>query len=378
MALIVVLSVYNGIGELTQNMFNIFDPELKIEPAQGKSLHLDAIGYDSITRIDGIERAMPIVEENAWLTYEEHGAIVTLRGVTDEYGQATGLDSSLIVGSYCLRDEALSNVIAEEGVLPMAPIDGVVLGSEIYYNLGIKQLSNTPIAIHIPRRANGIGMSMDEAFNNAYAMPMGAFMVQQEIDNRYAVADIELVRHLLDYDDDECTCIAITLDKGANVTAMKTQLRQLLGADYSVKDRMDQQPLYYKIFRSERLGIILILALIVMISTLSLAASLSLLIIDKKHDIATLRSMGATKRQLRRLFFTEGEMICFIGIIVGLLLGFMICFIQQQYGIIKMGNNFIVDAFPVSMRGVDFVITLAVVGLISTLSVWLSTRRSFE
>ena len=153
-------------------------------------------------------------------------------------------------------------------------------------------------------------------------------------------------------------------------------LRIVIISGYRRRDRFDQQPLYYKVFRSERLGIYLILALIILISTLNLVASLSLLIIDKQHDISTMRSMGMTTQSMRRMFFEEGLLISAVGIAVGLLLGFVVCFLQQQFGLIRMGDNFVVSAFPVAMRGIDFLSTFLLVAFLSSIAVFLTTRRA--
>ena len=290
LALIVVMSVYNGIGQLTQSLFNIFDPELLIEPAQGKTFHTSAIDYDALQNTPGVENISQIVEENAWITLRQAEAIV---------------------------------------------------------------MTNTPLALHIPKRGtSSIGFSMDEAFNNGYAFPAGAFRIQEEIDNLYVVADIDLVRHLMSYAPDEVTALAVTLKDSKQMASVKRRLRTLLGDGYTVKDRFDQKPLYYKIFRSERLGVFLILSLIVLISTLNLIASLSL------------------------VFFTEGILIALVGVVAGLLLGFITCLLQQHFGIIKLGANAIVDAFPVAMRLIDFVATFLVVTLLSTLVVAFTVRRA--
>ena len=217
---------------------------------------------------------------------------------------------------------------------------------------------------------------MDEAFNNGYAFPAGAFRIQEEIDNLYVVADIDLVRHLMSYAPDEVTALAVTLKDSKQMASVKRQLRTLLGDGYTVKDRFDQKPLYYKIFRSERLGVFLILSLIVLISTLNLIASLSLLIINKRKDIGTMRALGMEAQQIRRVFFTEGILIALVGVVAGLLLGFITCLLQQHFGIIKLGANAIVDAFPVAMRLIDFVATFLVVTLLSTLVVAFTVRRA--
>ena len=213
-------------------------------------------------------------------------------------------------------------------------------------------------------------------FNNGYAYVAGTFQVQEEIDNLYVVTDIDFVRQLMNYAPDEVTALAVTLDGKAKPEKVKKDLRNMLGNKYTVKDRYEQKPLYYKIFRSERLGVFLILSLIVLISTLNIIASLSLLIINKRKDIATLKALGMTRNDIRRTFSMEGFMIALVGVVAGLLLGFIICLIQQHFGIIKIGPNAIVDAFPVAMRMVDFVATLVVVMLLSSLVVWLTVRHA--
>ncbi len=362
-ALIIVLSVYNGIGELTKSLFNTFDPELVIEPSEGKTFRLTEIGLPDIVATEGVAEVVPLASESAWMTYGDQQAIVTLRGVGDGYHRLTGLDTLLNDGHYQIADNTL------------------IVGGEIFYRLGMKIPSALPAAVHIPKRGTtAMGLTLDEAFNIAYAYPVANFFIQQDIDNRYVVTDIALVRRLMNYAPDECTSLALRLELGANPSTVKKSLNSSLLTPHSsltVKDRYDQQPLYFKIFRTERLGIYLILSLIVLISTLSLVASLSLLIINKRDDIFMLKSMGMTVRQVRRSFLAEGLLICAVAVVAGLLAGFVVCFAQQHFGLIRMGDgNFVVEAFPVAMRAQDFLWTFLLVMLISTLSVTLTVRRA--
>ena len=373
-ALIIVLSVYNGIGQVTQTLFNSFDPELVVQPAQGKTLHLHDIDYDALCRTDGVATVSQIAEENAWMTYRHNEAIVSLRGVDGNYHLVTGLDTLLYEGIYRFTDTVAAP--DDEGDTMLTTVHYLLMGAEVYYNLGVRDVSNIPVAIHIPKRGVALGLTMDEAFNTGYALPGGNFYIQQDIDNRYVVTDIDFVRQLMDYADDECTTLAIALQPGARVSKVKAAVAALLGDGYRVLDRFEQQPIYYKVFRSERLGIYLILALIVLISTLNLVASLSLLMMDKRHDIATLRSMGMPARQVRRIFRIEGVLIAAMGVAAGLLLGFVVCFVQQQWGVVKMGSNFVVNAFPVAMRGIDFLLTTAMVMALSTLAVLFAVRKN--
>ena len=367
-ALIVVLSVYNGIGDITRGLFGTFDPELLVEPANGKTFRTSAANYGALAADPDVEAASQLVEETAWMTYADEQAIVSLRGVDDNYRRLSGLDTLLNEGSYRLRDTACGT-------------DWLMAGGEVWYNLGMRLHSNTPVAIHMPKRGTAsMGYTFDQAFNSGYAYPAGCFFIQQDIDSRYAVTGIGLVRRLMGYADDEVTAVAVKLRPGADAAKAKGRLATTLSTpdcQLTVKDRYDQQPLYFKIFRTERLGIYLVLALIVLISTLSLVASLSLLIINKRHDVFTLRSFGMTRRRVRHIFLAEGLLICLLAVMAGLAVGFVVCFLQQQFGIVRMGDgNFVVEAFPVAMRAADFLYTFLLVMVLSSLSVLLTVRRA--
>ena len=362
MALIVVLSVYNGIGEITKSLFNTFDPELVIEPAEGRTFHTSDIDFQSL-KDAGVERCSRIVTETAWVTYGQNQSIVKLRGVDSNYAALTGLDTLLDLGEYRLDGNSL------------------IVGGQIFHELGMRLPSTMPAAVHIPKRGTtSMGLTMDQAFNIGYAYPVADFFIQQDLDRQFVVTDIAFVQRLMNYTPDEVTALALKLKPGADVKKVKQTLTSHLSPLTShliVKDRYDQQTLYYKIYSTERLGIYLILSLIVLISTLSLVASLSLLIINKRDDIFMLRSMGMERRNLRRAFLAEGLLICALATVAGLVLGFIVCFLQQQFGIIRMGDgNFVVSAFPVAMRAVDFLFTFLLVMAISSLSVALTVRRA--
>ncbi len=364
LALVVVMSVYNGIGELTQKLFNVFDPELKVEPVEGKTFRTSDIDYDALLGSDGIETVSQIVEENAWITMHQAESIVQLRGVDDHYSELCGLDTMIAEGEYLLKDNGVNYVL---------------LGWNVMIRLGINSMTNTPMAIHIPKRgSSAIGLSMDEAFNNGYAYPSGTFSIQEEIDNTYVIADINFVRELMGYQADEVTSLAVKVRDGRSIVKIKKEMRDKFGDKYSVKDRYEQKPLYYKIFRSERWGVFLILSLIVLIATLNLIASLSLLIISKRKDISTMRALGMEESDIQRVFFTEGVLVAGVGIVSGLVIGFVVCVLQQQFGIVKLGANAVVDAFPVAMRVVDFVATLLIAGILSSAVVGLTVRRALS
>lgn len=373
-AMIVVLSVYNGIGNLTKSLFGIFDPQLSVEPAQGKTFHTADIDYRALLARPDVEAVSEVVEETAWITYGNNQAIVQLRGVDSVYHRVSGLDTLLYEGDYPFAQPYAH--------LPdPAEPHYLLLGGEIYYSLAARLHSNHAATLLIPRRGTtSMGLTLDQAFNMAYAYPTGYFFLQQDIDRQYAVTDIGLVRRLMGYGPDEVTRLAIQLRPGTRPDKVKRQLAASFASlpqPLAVKDRLEQQPLYYKVFRTERLGIYLILALVVLISTLSLVASLSLLITGKQRDIFVLRSMGLTRRRLRRTFRAEGLLICAVATLGGLAVGFIVCLLQQQFGLVRMGDgNFVVDAFPVAMRAVDFLWVFLLVMSISAAAVSLTVQRA--
>ncbi|MBP5678047.1 MAG: ABC transporter permease [Bacteroidales bacterium] len=364
-ALIIVLSVYNGIGELTKGLFGTFDPELVIEPARGKTFHASEV-LPILHDEEDVDYCSQLVTETAWITYGDNQAIVKLRGVDANYPLISGLDTLLYDGRY------------------MVNVDGVpalIVGGEVFHQLGMRLLSNMPAAVHIPKRGTtSMGFTMDQAFNIGYAYPVALFFIQQDIDRQQVVTDIDFVRQLMNYAPDEVTALALRLSPGANPQKVKKRLNYqftALNSQLIIKDRYDQQPLYYKIFRTERIGIYLILSLIVLISTLSLIASLSLLVLNKSRDIFILKSMGLSRKRIRATFRTEGILICTVATAAGLTIGFLVCLLQQQFGIIRMGDgNFVVSAFPVAMRWIDFLLTALLVTVISGLSVTLTVQHA--
>ena len=210
MALIVVLSVYNGIGDVTKSLFNTFDPELVIEPAEGRTFHTSDIDMGALMRTEGVERVARIVTETAWVTYGQNQAIVKLRGVDTNYAALTGIDTLLALGEYRLTAEGTTTL---------------VVGGQIFHDLGMRLPSAMPAAVHIPKRGTtSLGLTMDQAFNIGYAYPVGNFFIQQDIDRQYVLTDIAFVQRLMNYAPDECTSLALKLAPGADVDEVKRSL----------------------------------------------------------------------------------------------------------------------------------------------------------
>ena len=219
MALIVVLSVYNGIGDVTKSLFNTFDPELVIEPAEGRTFHTSDIDMGALTRTEGVERVARIVTETAWVTYGQNQAIVKLRGVDTNYAALTGIDTLLALGEYRLTAEGTTTL---------------VVGGQIFHDLAMRLPSAIPAAVHIPKRGTtSLGLTMDQAFNIGYAYPVGNFFIQQDIDRQYVLTDIAFVQRLMNYAPDECTSLALKLAPGADVEKVRDRVAESLSGRVS-------------------------------------------------------------------------------------------------------------------------------------------------
>lgn len=363
MALIIVLSVFNGFESLIVSLFNTFNPDLAITIQKGKTFHMDEFPAEEIKSIPGVLVLTEVVEENALLRYREKQFIATIKGVDENFEAMSGLDTMLIEGEFALHRHERPRMILGAGVA-------------YYLNASLLDKLNS-ITVYVPRREGSIGMNIERAFNSRNIFPSAVFSIQQDFDTRYAVVPIGFARDLLDYDD-EVTAVEIGTAPGADVEKIKNRIREILGENFEVKNRFEQQALLYKVMQSEKWAIFLILTFILIIATFNVIGSLTMLILDKKKDIAVLHSMGASNRLIRRIFMFEGIMISIGGALLGLLLGGIISWLQQTYGLIGLGGGsgtFVVDAYPVKIRVMDFLVVFATVIIIGLLAAWYPVRQ---
>lgn len=363
MALIVVLSVFNGFESLVQSLYNAFDPDFKITVAVGKTFETTDLSKAEILRIPGVVRYTEVVEENALLRYHSKQYLATIKGVSEDYEKQSGLDSLVVEGKPILQRDSFNFAIAGYGIA---------------YYLGL-DLANPDelLNIYMPDRNSGIGTSLGESFISEPVMVSGIFSVQQDFDSKYVIVPLRFARQVMGYTN-ELTSVEIGLGKGADAAQVQEKLAGFAGPKFLVKNRFQQQEVLYKIMKSEKLAIFLILSFILLIATFNVIGSLSMLILDKKKDIAVLRSLGAGDRLIRRIFITEGMLISFSGAIGGLVLGFLVCWIQQQFGLVKLqtgGGSFVVDAYPVKLMISDFLLVFVTVSTIGMAAAWFPVRR---
>jgi len=366
MALIIVLSVFNGFENLVLSLFNSFNPDLVITSTTGKTFLPSDADTLAIRRIPGVKYLTGVVEENALMKYRDKQYIVTLKGVEPDFRRMTGIDSMISEGSYVLEHGDANYTVLGYGVA-------------YYLSTNLNDVVN-PITVFVPRRGNINPGAFESAFNSDIVFPSGYFSIQQDFDIKYALLPIRFVRNLLEYQH-EVTALEIGLAADADAEAVQRQVSSLLGDRFVIRNRYQQQALLYQIMKSEKWAIFMILAFILFIATFNVVGSLSMLILDKKKDIAILHSLGAGERIIRRIFFTEGMLIVFTGAITGLILGAFICWIQMQFGLISLGgeeSTFVVDTYPVDLQAVDFVLvffTVTGIGCLAALYPVLNIRK---
>jgi lipoprotein-releasing system permease protein len=357
MALIIVLSVFNGFEKLVISLFNSFNPDLQITTMTGKTFNSESIPENQIRKIPGVRYLTEVIEENALIKYKDKQYIVMMKGVSEDYQRMSGMDSMISAGKFLLQDGNKNFCILGYGVA-------------YYLGANIEDYLN-PLTFYVPKRTATFSGMSENAFNSAVIFPSGFFSIQEEFDSKYVILPLRFVKNLLDYSK-EVTSLEVGIAKGSDPDEIQNNIRQIAGMNYLVKNRFQQQEVLYKIMKSEKWAIFLILSFILFIATFNVIGSLSMLILDKKKDIAILQSMGATQPLIKRIFLFEGIMISFFGAITGLVLGGIICRLQQIFGFIRLGSagsTFVVSSYPVHMQITDFLFVFLIVISIGVLAV---------
>jgi len=360
MALIIVLSVFNGLETLVRSIFNTFDPDLKITPAEGKTFIPDSASLNLLASVNGVACYSLCVEENALLRYGDRQFVATIKGVDGNYAEVTGIDSSMWDGEFIL--------LSDQGRQFAVPGIGVA------NYLGMRVNFVTPLNIYVPKRTGSVDLDPENAFIRNYIFPSGIYQVEQEFDSKYVFVPVDFARELLEYKS-EVTSLEIKFEEGAREADVQRDVTKIFREGYIVQNKYEQQEIFYKVMRSERIAIFFILTLILIIASFSIIGSLTMLIIEKERDIGILRSLGADNMLIRKIFIFEGWLISIIGAVAGIILGFLICWIQQEYGIVTLqSDSLIVNAYPVEMKVRDFIIVPLTVLLIGFWAAWYPVR----
>lgn len=365
LALVCTLSVFNGFQDMVANFFTAFDPEIKITAARGKVFDSRSGKIKELRSLPSVEVFSETLEDHAMVQYKDRQAMAVIKGVQDNFEQLAGIDSILYgKGEFILHDSI---------------VDYGVLGAELVTMLGTGVRFVDPLKVYAPKRMEKVNLSNPaSSFNEDYLFSSGlVFAVnQKKYDASYILTSLEFARRIFGYTH-EVTSIELKLKPGANIAKEKDKIKTMLGADYLVRDRYEQQADIFRIMEIEKLISYLFLTFILLIACFNVIGSLSMLILDKKEDVVTLRNLGAGDKLISRIFLFEGRMITLFGAFIGIILGLVLCFIQQRYGLIALGGsggNFIVDAYPVSVHAWDIVLIFITVLAVGFLSVWYPVR----
>ena len=360
MALIIILSVFNGLEEMVNKIFNTFDPDLSITAAEGKVFTPDSTALLRLSEINGIYAYSLTLEDNAALRYGDRQTIASIKGVDDGYKNVTHIDSSMLEGEFRLKTTSDQ---------PRA-----VLGLGVARYLGVSVNFVNPLIIYVPRRTGGNNINPENALNKKFIFPSGIFEIEQEFDSKYLFVPLDFCRELLEYEN-EISSIEIRLKDYLSEPSVRKEVEKIFSKKFIIKNRMEQQDIFYKVMRSERLAIFFILTLIIIIASFNIIGSLTMLIIEKERDIEILKSLGADNNLIRKIFIFEGWLISIIGTFSGLILGFLICWLQQRYGLIKLNSeSLIMQYYPVVMKLKDFIIVPFTVLLIGYWAAWYPVR----
>jgi len=361
-ALIIVLSVFNGFEGLIKQLYNSFDSDLRITINEGKSFTNSEVNADQLRKISGVKYVIDVAEENVLVKYRDKQVTATIKGVSDNYVLATGIDTMIVDG---------------EMLLQRGDTDYAVVGGEIAYNLQMNINDPfTQLEIYAPRRTATSFTNPEEAFNKKYVTPTGIFAIQQEFDKKYIIVPLRLANEIFEYDN-HLTSLEIAAEPGTDIDHLQSEIQNKLGNKFSVKNRYQQHELIYRIMKSEKWAVFLILTFILVVAAFNVISSLTMLVIDKKQDIAVMQSFGADVSLLRRIFLIDGVLITMTGAISGLFIGFMICWLQQNFGFVQLGGSgsFVIDAYPVKMLFLDFIYVFASVAVIGLIAAWYPSRR---
>jgi len=362
LALVIVLSVFNGLNQLISLQISAFDPDLKITATEGKSFLLSEGKFDQVKALEGIASFSEIIEENALLRYNNRQTVATVKGVPNDYDQLIGLDTTYITeGKF---------------ILNRSPYQFAVVGQGVAVNLTLGINYTYPIQFYAPRKGKQSRLNLSNALNQANLFPSGVFAVHQEIDSKFVLVPFSFAKELFE-SGERISSVEVQLKQDADASSVQKQIKKLLGSRFQVKGKMEQHETIFKVMQSEKWFIFAILSFILIIASFNILGTLMMLIIDKKHDIAILQSMGADNRLIRRIFLFEGWMISIIGAIAGIIIGVLIAWLQIKFEFLKLpgaDGTYIMSAYPIQIQWTDLLAIFAVVASIGFILSWYPVR----
>lgn len=358
MALVCALSVFNGFSGIADKSFSAFDPELQITANVGKVFDPSGEAFDKVRSLPSVDFISESLQENALLKFEDRQEPVMLKGVSPEFVKLANMKSLIIDGDFALRD---------------GDVDFCMIGAGLASQLGVRANFISPLEIYIPKRNERVNtFNPTSAFTSTDTYAAGVFALNQvKYDNNLLIISIDLMRELLRYDR-EVSSLDIKVKDGYSIDHVQKEIKKLIGDDYAVKNRFEQQADIFKVVNVEKWFTFFILIVILMVAAFNVVSSLSMLILDKQQDITSLKNLGASNKLITRIFFIEGYFISFFGSMFGLVLGLILCLVQQIFGLWKLNavsGTFVIDAYPVVVQPLDILAIFIVVNIIGFLTV---------
>lgn len=366
MALVVVLSGFNGFSDLVASFFTTFDPQMKVVPATGKTAPADDPVLLKVKALPEVEVATESVEDMALAIYRERQAMVMVKGVEDNFDSLTNIQSILYGdGDYKLH---------------AANLQYGIVGIQLAQNLGTGAKWQDYLHIYAPQREGQLDMMNPEgAFvEDSLVSPGLVFQVKQsKYDKDYIITSIAFARNLFNRQG-ELSSLELRMKANVDIASAKKKIQEIVGEKYRVLDRYEQQADTFKIMQIEKFFAYVFLTFILLVACFNIIGSLSMLIIDKKDDVVTLRNLGASNKQITQIFLFEGRMISLAGAVIGILIGLLLCWLQQQFGLVRLGDSsgsFVVDAYPISVHPWDIVLIFVTVIVVGWIAVWYPVRN---
>lgn len=361
-ALILVLSVFNGFEDLVKTLYADFYTDIRVAPAKGKFLTLTSQQLQQIKGTAGVKQICTVAEEKAVLVNNEYQSIVYLKGVDGNYTQVSGLANHIIKGRF------------DPGTVS-EPL--LILGAGIENAVGVEpQMNVNPLTVYLPnfKATNFSGL---DALNSYNANVSGSFILQQDFDNKYALTNIDFVKFMLDLGPDQFSAVEVALNNSEQTDDVKNTLQKLLGSQFKVETRYEQNQSLYTVMQVEKWVIYAILSLILVVAAFNMIGALTMLVLEKQKDIAVLKAMGADESYIQRIFLNEGFVLAVVGGGAGILIAVLICLLQMKYKLVKLsGGSFIIDYYPVKMVPTDFLLVITTILFISLIAAWIPSKKA--
>lgn len=365
-AIILILSVFNGFEDLIKSLYGSFNPDIKITVIEGKVFTPKEGTIKKIKQLDGVLEVSQTLSEVSFFEYGESQDFGVLKGVDAAFDSVSKVDENIIRGEYFTQDEDMSYAV-------------VGAGMEYKLSMVVGDQSQS-LGVYMPnrkKRAIGFGSPTD-VFKRRYLPPVGVFAIQQEFDDNYIFTSLDFVQDILSYRNGEIEALEVKVSEGANTDKILTEIKKIVGTDFEVKDRYQQEEAFFKLMNMEKWMAYAVISFALLLLAFNIVGALWMLVLDKKKDIAILKSMGATDDLVRNIFLSEGLALSFFGAVIGYVFAIIIYILQKTVGIVKLsgGANLLIDTYPIDLKAFDFILVFATVMFIGFLAAWLPSMRT--